>query len=260
MLRWFTQSIPRHFYHVINSFSRTENNRDADINKLNTHVACMHNCESPHKRPSKKNKKNKKTHTVAMVTVQSITFANTHTHTPTQSGPSSGTAVRGDSYVDKRLQDERGGMMSVAETGKGDQAAWTSEQDSHTFRLDKNICSHGQFYKRVWSSPITGLHVWVSLSEKLFHHAVAFYHPVCVFEWAIYSELCSLFINEALTSFMRIWTTANESGHAAQFFPVLHVICLCLRLPSGHVTSCTVSNIATLHLRDHRIIKDAEEI
>lgn len=196
-----------------------------------------------------------------MVTVQSITFANTHTYAYTERA-SSGTAVRGDSYVDKRLQDERGGMMSVAETGKVDQAAWTSEQDSHTFRLDKNICSHGQFYKRVWSSPITGLHVWVSLSEKLFHHDVAFYHPVCVcvFEWAIYSELCSLFINEALTSFMRIWITAKESGHAAQFFPVLHVICLCLRLPSGHVTSCTVGNIARLHLRDHRIIKDAEEI
>lgn len=93
-------------------------------------------------------KKNKKTHTVAMVTVQSITFANTHTYAYTERA-SSGTAVREDSYVDKRLQDERGGMMSVAETGKGDQAAWTSEQDSHTFRLDKNICSHGQFYKRV---------------------------------------------------------------------------------------------------------------
>lgn len=53
------------------------------------------------------------------------------------------------------------------------------------------------------------------------------------------------------------------------FFPVLHVICLCLHLPSGHVTSCTVGNIATLHLKDlretgqfsyHKIIKDAEEI
>lgn len=93
-------------------------------------------------------KQKKKNHTVAMVTVQSITFANTHTYAYTERA-SSGTAVRGDSYVDKRLQDERGGMMSVAETGKGDQAAWTSEQDSHTFRLDKNICSHGQFYKRV---------------------------------------------------------------------------------------------------------------
>lgn len=207
----------------------------------------------------KKQKKQKNPHCCDGNGTINYICKHTHTYAYTERA-SSGTAVREDSYVDKRLQDERGGMMSVAETGKGDQAAWTSEQDSHTFRLDKNICSHGQFYKRVWSSPITGLHVWVSLSEKLFHHAVAFYHPVCVFEWAIYSELCSLFINEALTSFMRIWITANESGHAAQFFPVLHVICLCLRLPSGHVTSCTVSNIATLHLRDHRIIKDAEEI
>lgn len=54
-----------------------------------------------------------------MVTVQSITFANTHTYAYTERA-SSGTAVRGDSYVDKRLQDERGGMMSVAETGKDD--------------------------------------------------------------------------------------------------------------------------------------------
>lgn len=77
-----------------------------------------------------------------------INYICKHTYAYTERA-SSGTAVRGDSYVDKRLQDERGGMMSVAETGKGDQAAWTSEQDSHTFRLDKNICSHGQFYKRV---------------------------------------------------------------------------------------------------------------
>lgn len=108
----------------------------------------MSHARTTAKAPTIAHPKKKKHHTVAMVTVQSITFANTHTCAYTERA-SSGTAVRGDSYVDKRLQDERGGMMSVAETGKGDQAAWTSEQDSHTFRLDKNICSHGQFYKRV---------------------------------------------------------------------------------------------------------------
>lgn len=51
--------------------------------------------------------------------------------------------------MDKRLRDERGGMMSAAETGKDDQAAWTSEQDSHIFSADKDICSRRQFYKRV---------------------------------------------------------------------------------------------------------------
>lgn len=56
-----------------------------------------------------------------------INYICKHTYAYTERA-SSGTAVRGDSYVDKRLQDERGGMMSVAETGKGDQAAWTSER------------------------------------------------------------------------------------------------------------------------------------
>lgn len=155
-----------------------------------------------------------------MVTVQSITFANTHTYAYTERA-SSGTAVRGDSYVDKRLQDERGGMMSVAETGKGDQAAWTSEQDSHTFRLDKNICSHGQFYKRVWSSPITGLHVWVSLSEKLFHHDVAFYHPVCVClsEPFIVSSAASLSMKPSLHS--------CESGSLRRNQDMQHSFSLC---------------------------------
>lgn len=50
--------------------------------------------QKPPQTPTQKNKK----HTVAMVTVQSITFANTHTHAYTERA-SSGPAVQGDSYL-----------------------------------------------------------------------------------------------------------------------------------------------------------------
>lgn len=78
----------------------------------------------------KKTKNKKQNHTVVMVTVQSITFANTHTYAYTERA-SSGTAVRGDSYLHAERLSMQMWIRDFRMRGRNDECSREGERRQH---------------------------------------------------------------------------------------------------------------------------------